>query len=116
LPNNNSQDLNCNGSNISLEPTEEESALSFIYPEDWFPGDWNQSQKQTHLFLGESDPIDIPAKKEAILGPVTWYAENNILSALWGYSLLAAVRADNDDSAGGIGGCGYPYDQDECGT
>lgn len=86
---------------------------SLTYPEDWYPDNWNQSQSSTHLFLGESNPIDVPANSQAILGPISWFA-GGILTAL-GYSLLTEVRADNDDSAGGQFGCEYPYDQDGCG-
>lgn len=87
---------------------------SFTYPEDWYPGDWNQSQSSSHQFLGESSPKDIPANSQAILGPITWFP-SGILSIISGYSLLAEVRADNDDSAGGLRGCEYPYDQGGCG-
>ncbi len=82
----------------------------FRYPQDWYPGDWDTPTLQSrHLFLGESDPLDISSgSSQVILGPITWPAQNIPDSASWHPCLLAEVRSDNDDSAGGFNGCALP--------
>jgi hypothetical protein len=90
------------------------AGTDFFYPQDWYAKDWDSSfLKETRLFLGASDPVNISANKEAILGPVLWPADKPY-GFFQGYSLLAEARADNDDSAGGTGGCEFPYEQDAC--
>lgn len=88
----------------------------FRYPQDWYPGDWGTpALRHRHLFLGESGPIDIPAgTSNQIIGPVPWPAAQIPPAASWHPCLLAEVRCDNDDSAGGTYGCAIGADPDPC--
>jgi hypothetical protein len=86
----------------------------FRYPQDWYAGDWDSPGLQANrLFLGESAPVDIPSGQTKLLGPVTWHAAD-IPSHPWHPCLLAEVRADNNDSAGGPNGCDIDADPDPC--
>lgn len=87
----------------------------FRYPQDWYPGDWNTpSLRDNHLFLGESAPVNVPSGATRILGPVSWPAAQVPPPASWHPCLLAEVRADNNDSAGGANGCDIDADPDPC--
>jgi hypothetical protein len=78
----------------------------FRYPQDWYPGDWQTPAVQArHLYLGESQPVATLAMGgAAILGPVVWPAAEIPPEGTWHPCLLAEVRANNDDSAGGQNG------------
>ncbi|MBI1744422.1 exo-alpha-sialidase [Candidatus Acetothermia bacterium] len=87
----------------------------FRYPQDWYSGDWDTSAlKANHLFLGESTSTNIANGATQIIGPVLWPAAQIPPPASWHPCLLAEVRADNDDSAGGINGCDIDVDPDPC--
>jgi hypothetical protein len=90
----------------------------FRYPQDWYQGDWATAGLQANrLFLGESAPIDIPNGQTKIIGPVVWF-KNQIpdpnVPNPWHPCLLAEVRTDNNDSAGGPNGCDIDADPDPC--
>jgi hypothetical protein len=78
----------------------------FRYPQDWYPGDWNSPDLNVnHRFLGESAPVDIPTAGGTVtLGPVRWSAEFIPAKGTHDPRVLAEVRTDNDDSAGGVEG------------
>ena len=90
----------------------------FRYPQDWYEGDWDSpGLVANRLFLGESVPVDIPSGQTKLLGPVTWSAgdiPSHMGPNLWHPCLLAEVRADNNDSAGGANGCDVDADPDPC--
>jgi hypothetical protein len=79
----------------------------FRYPQDWYQGDWSTAAiANNHLWLGESAPVNIPSGGgPVILGPVTWPAAQIPAEGSWHPCLLAELRSDNDDSAGGAEGC-----------
>lgn len=91
----------------------------FRYPQDWYNGDWNSpGLKANRLYLGESAAVDIPSGQTIILGPVTWpmgLIPSHTGSNPWHPCLLAEVRADNNDSAGGPNGCDIDADPNPCG-
>jgi hypothetical protein len=90
----------------------------FRYPQDWYAGDWDSPGLQANRrFLGESDPIDIPGGQTKLLGPIIWYVADipaHTGPTPWHPCLLAEVRADNNDSAGGSNGCDIDADPDPC--
>ncbi len=87
----------------------------FRYPQDWYPGDWNTPGLQaSRLFLGESPAVTLNNGATKILGPIPWPAAQIPDPASWHPCLLAEVRADNDDSAGGTFGCDIDADADPC--
>ena len=87
----------------------------FRYPQDWYPGDWNSPGLQANrLFIGESAPVDINSGQTKLLGPIVWHMAD-IPSHPWHPCLLAEVRGDNNDSAGGPNGCDIDADPDPCG-
>jgi hypothetical protein len=88
----------------------------FRYPQDWYQGDWETPAVQAdHLYLGESAPASIPAGGgPVVLGPIRWPAAQIPAEGSWHPCLLAEVRADNDDSAGGPNGCPISASSDPC--
>jgi hypothetical protein len=88
----------------------------FRYPQDWYEGDWNTAALQNnHLYLGEATPVTIAAGASAqLLGPVTWHAADIPAEGTWHPCLLAEVRTDNDDSAGGPEGSPIQASIDAC--
>jgi hypothetical protein len=87
----------------------------FRYPQDWYPKDWNTPALQNrHLFLGESTPTNINNGATKLLGPVVWPAAQIPDPASWHPCILAEVRADNNDSAGGTNGCDIQVDPGTC--
>jgi hypothetical protein len=87
----------------------------FRYPQDWYPGDWDTPALQArHLYLGESAATTVNNGATKILGPVLWPAAQIPPAATWHPCLLAEVRADNNDSAGGAAGCELDADPDPC--
>jgi hypothetical protein len=87
----------------------------FRYPQDWYPGDWNTPALQANrLFLGESTPVTVLNGGTRVIGPVIWPAAQIPPSTSWHPCLLAEVRADNNDSAGGTNGCDIDADPDPC--
>jgi hypothetical protein len=78
----------------------------FRYPQDWYPGDWQTPALQArHLYLGESPAVaSLAAGASQILGPIRWPASQIPVEGTWHPCLLAEVRSNNDDSAGGING------------
>jgi hypothetical protein len=87
----------------------------FRYPQDWYPGDWSTGPIQArHLFLGESLPINIPNGATQVVGPILWPAAQIPDEATWHPCLLAEVRAENNDSAGGPNGSDIDADADPC--
>lgn len=88
----------------------------FRYPQDWYPGDWDTPGLQANrLWLGESPAVDINSGQTKILGPVVWPKDQIPAQGTWHPCLLADVRADNNDSAGGTNGCDIDADADPCG-
>src|ERR1051325_1128039 len=87
----------------------------FRYPQYWYPKDWNTAAlKNNHLFLGESDPVDIPNGATKLIGPVLWPAAQIPDPAVWHPCVLAEARADNNDAAGGVTGCDIQVDPGTC--
>lgn len=90
----------------------------FRYPQDWYAGDWNSPGLQANRkFLGQTAPVDINSGQTKILGPIVWnMADIPSHTGLnpWHPCLLAEVRADNNDSAGGTNGCDIDADPDPC--
>jgi len=90
----------------------------FRYPQDWYSGDWDTPYLQDNrLNLGENTGIDIPNGNTKIIGPIVWPAAqipDPYGVHPWHPCLLAEVRTDNDDSAGGIYGCDIDADPDPC--
>ncbi len=87
----------------------------FRYPQDWYPRDWYSGALQSnHLFLGESAAINVPVGATRLLGPVLWPAAQIPNPASWHPCLLAEVRADNNDSAGGTNGCDIQVNPGTC--
>jgi hypothetical protein len=87
----------------------------FRYPQDWYPGDWSTGAIQArHLFLGESVPVNIPNGATQIVGPILWPAAQIPDEATWHPCLLAEVKAENNDSAGGPNGSDIDADADPC--
>jgi hypothetical protein len=88
----------------------------FRFPQDWYPGDWDSLGLQNNRrWLGESPPLAIVnAGQTRILGPVPWPAAQIPVEGSWHPCLLAEVRADNSDSAGGAGGCDIDADSNPC--
>ncbi len=84
----------------------------FRYPQDWYGGDWNTpALVNNHLNLGESlavPSIAVGPTTPVILGPIKWAAADIPVEGTWHPCLLAEVRADNNDSAGGPNGCFLP--------
>jgi hypothetical protein len=92
--------------------------LEFRYPQDWYDGDWDTPTLQTsHLYLGTSPPTDVNDGAVKIIGPVTWPAAQIPDPGAWHHPcLLAEIRTDNDDSAGGPTSIPVPAegDKDAC--
>jgi hypothetical protein len=87
----------------------------FRYPQDWYPKDWNTPALQNnHLFLGESAPTTLTNGATKLLGPVVWPAAQIPPHATWHPCILAEVRADNNDSAGGTNGCDIQVNPGTC--
>jgi hypothetical protein len=93
----------------------------FRYPQDWYRGDWNIPYiRNNRLDLGESSStpqVNIGNGDTKIIGPVIWRAAqipDPHGSNPWHPCILAEVRADNDDSAGGVNGCDIDADPDPC--
>jgi hypothetical protein len=86
----------------------------FRYPQDWYQGDWDGPAQARHLVLELSPPAIIPSGTTKILGPITWPAAQIPSQATWHPCLLAEVRADNDDSAGGTNGCDIQINPGTC--
>ncbi|MBF6571330.1 MAG: exo-alpha-sialidase [Candidatus Binataceae bacterium] len=87
----------------------------FRYPQDWYQGDWNTAALQAnHTFLGESAGITVHNGATKILGPLVWPAAEIPAPHTWHPCLLAEVRSDNDDSAGGTFGCDISADPNPC--
>ena len=88
----------------------------FRFPQDWYPGDWDTAALQSNrLWLGESPALaTVNAGQTRILGPVPWPAAQIPAEGTWHPCLLAEVRADNSDSAGGAGGCDIDADANPC--
>lgn len=90
----------------------------FRYPQDWYPGDWDSPDLLANRrFLGESTPVDIISGQNKILGPIVWQlADIPSITGTnpWHPCLLAEVRADNNDSSGGVHGCIIDADPDPC--
>jgi hypothetical protein len=88
----------------------------FRFPQDWYPGDWDTLGLQSNrLWLGESPALaTVNPGQTRILGPVPWPAGQIPLEGTWHPCLLAEVRADNSDSAGGVGGCDIDADSNPC--
>ena len=87
----------------------------FRYPQDWYQGDWNTAALQAnHTYLGESAGTTVNNGATKILGPVVWPAAEIPAPHTWHPCLLAEVRSDNDDSAGGTFGCDVPADPTPC--
>lgn len=88
----------------------------FRYPQDWYDGDWTTAiLRNNHTFLGETAPTNIAAGAAAqIVGPLTWPAAEIPAEGTWHPCLLAEVRCDNDDSAGGPDGCPIQASANAC--
>jgi len=88
----------------------------FRYPQDWYPGDWQTAGLQaSHLYLGESPVLpSIAVGAQQILGPITWPAAQIPVEDTWHPCLLGEVRANNDDSAGGINGAPLSVSPGSC--
>jgi len=86
----------------------------FRYPQDWYRKDWDGPAQARHLDLGESTPLIIGNGNTRILGPIVWPAAQIPSQATWHPCLLAEVRADNDDAAGGTNGCDIQVNPGTC--
>lgn len=88
----------------------------FRYPQDWYDGDWNTTLLQNnHKYLGTSTGISVAAGASGqLLGPITWHAADIPAEGTWHPCLLAEVRCDNDDSAGGPEGSALQASTDAC--
>jgi hypothetical protein len=86
----------------------------FRYPQDWYKADWDQTLALRHLDLGETAPANLAAGVQQIVGPIVWPAAQIPDETTWHPCLLAEVRTDNDDSAGGATACDIPADPDPC--
>lgn len=87
----------------------------FRYPQDWYPKDWNTAALQNnHLSLGESAPTTVANGATKVLGPIVWPAAQIPSPATWHPCLLAEVRANNNDSAGGPNGCDIQVNPGTC--
>ena len=87
----------------------------FRYPQDWYPGDWTTSAiANRHITLAAGAAVNIAVGATVTLPPVLWPAAQIPAPAGWHPCLLAEVRADNDDSAGGTFGCDVDADPDPC--
>jgi len=88
----------------------------FRYPQDWYPGDWLTAALQArHLWLGESPALaTLAVGATQILGPIHWPAAQIPPETSWHPCLLAVVRSNNNDSAGGVNGAGIQVDPGTC--
>ncbi len=86
----------------------------FRYPQDWYEGDWDAPAKTRHIALQDSAPTTLPSGSTKIIGPITWPAALIPPKSTWHPCLLAEVRADNDDSAGGTNGCDFEINPGTC--
>jgi hypothetical protein len=86
----------------------------FRYPQDWYEGDWDAPAKARHITLGESAPTILNTGSTKIIGPITWPAALIPSQTAWHPCLLAEVRADNDDSAGGTSACDIEVNPGTC--
>ena len=88
----------------------------FRYPQDWYAGDWQTPALQAnHLDLGESPALaSIAVGAQQILGPIPWPATEIPIEGTWHPCLLAEVRANNDDSAGGVNGAPVSVNPGTC--
>jgi hypothetical protein len=89
--------------------------LEFRYPQDWYDGDWETAAQQaSHLYLGTGAPTDVNAGAAKIIGPVLWPAAQIPDPGVWHHPcLLAEIRTDNDDSAGGPDSIPVPAEGDK---
>jgi hypothetical protein len=89
--------------------------LEFRYPQDWYDGDWDTAALQSsHLYLGTGAPTDVNAGAVKIIGPVLWPAAQIPDPGVWHHPcLLAEIRTDNDDSAGGPDSIPVPAEGDK---
>jgi hypothetical protein len=89
--------------------------LEFRYPQDWYDGDWDTPGLQaSHLYLGTSAPTNVNAMATKIAGPVVWPAAQIPDPNAWHHPcLLAEIRTDNDDSAGGPDSIPVPAEGDK---
>jgi hypothetical protein len=88
----------------------------FRYPQDWYDGDWNTTAlRNNHQYLGESAAVSInPGTGGVLLGPVLWPGAQIPAEGTWHPCVLAEVRSDNDDSAGGPEGGALQASADPC--
>ena len=88
----------------------------FRYPQDWYQDDWTTAAiRARHLYLGETPAVaTLASGSTQIVGPILWKAADIPAEGTWHPCLLAEVRADNDDSAGGLNGCGIDADPGTC--
>jgi hypothetical protein len=88
----------------------------FRYPQDWYPGDWQTPAVQArHLYLGESPAVaSLAVGASQILGPILWPANEIPPETTWHPCLLAEVRSNNDDSAGGLNGAPVSVNPGTC--
>jgi hypothetical protein len=88
----------------------------FRYPQDWYPDDWTTAAIQgRHFYVGETPAVaTLASGSTQIVGPIVWHAADIPPEGTWHPCLLAEVRADNDDSAGGLNGCGVDADPVTC--
>jgi hypothetical protein len=89
--------------------------LEFGYPQDWYNGDWDTPALQaSHLYLGASAPTNVNAAANKIIGPVVWPAAQIPDPNAWHHPcLLAEIRTDNDDAAGGPDSIPVPAEGDK---
>jgi len=90
--------------------------MEFRYPQDWYQGDWTTpALVGNHKHLQESAPVTInPGVSGVVLGPVLWAGADIPAAGTWHPCLLAEVRSDNDDSAGGPNGSPLQTSTDPC--
>jgi hypothetical protein len=87
----------------------------FRYPQDWYQKDWNTAGLQANrTFLGLTTAVNINNGQNPIVGPIVWPVAQIPAQGTWHPCLLADVRADNNDSAGGVDGCAIDADPDPC--
>ena len=86
----------------------------FRYPQDWYKDDWDAAMASAHQYIGESVPATLNSGSVKILGPIVWPAGMIPISASFDHPcLLAEVRANNNDSAGGPDSMPVPAEGDK---
>jgi len=86
----------------------------FRYPQDWYANDWDTpALRARHKDLGLSPAKTVAPGATEVLGPVAWRAADLPPRSAFP-CLLAEVRADNDDSAGGPSGGDLQADPNPC--